>query len=154
MKEIINKNLIKLDLKGNNKEEIIKELSELIKNDGRLNDYDAYIEEVFSREKLTTTGLGYGIAIPHGKCDAVNIPSVAFGKVKKGVDWASLDEKPVYLVFLLAVPKEAESNQHLKILAALSRKLVDDEFRQELMDVESGDRLLEILSGIFDEALK
>lgn len=154
MKEIINKKLIKLDLQGNNKEEVIKELSGLIKNDGRLNDYDAYIEEVFSREELTTTGLGYGIAIPHGKCDAVDIPSVAFGRVKKGIDWASLDGEPVNLVFLLAVPKEAESDQHLRILAALSRKLIDDEFRKELLEVENEDRLLELLSNIFDKALK
>ena len=151
MVDIINKNLMKLNLKSNTKEEIIKELASLIDKENRLNDYEKYVQEVLHRESLTTTGIGFGIAIPHGKSDAVKIPTVALGKVSEGVDWESLDGEPVKIIFLLAVPEEAASNQHLKILAALSRKLMNEEFIHELFNSTDKDRLLELLMNVFKE---
>lgn len=149
MSNIINKNLIKLDINDNKKEEIIKILSNLINDENRLNNYDAYIEEVLHRESLTTTGIGYGIAIPHGKCSAVDVPTVAVGRISQGVEWESLDDKPVYVVFLLAVPEAAASDQHLRILAALSRKLMNEDFRNELFNSTDKDKILELLENVF-----
>lgn len=151
MSDIINKNLIKLNIQNNTKEEIIKELASLINNEDRLNDYKAYLEEVLKRERLTTTGIGFGIAIPHGKSSAVKIPTVAVGRVSEGVEWESLDEKPVNVIFLLAVPEEAASNQHLKILAALSKKLMDEQFVHELFNSADEDGILQVLSSVFEE---
>jgi len=151
MSDIINENLIKLDIQSDRKEEIIKVLANLINGEGRLNNYETYLDEVLRRENLTTTGIGFGIAIPHGKCSAVKIPTVAVGRISQGVDWNSLDDKPVHVVFLLAVPEEAVSDQHLKILAALSRKLMNEQFIHELFNSVDEDDLLQLLSGVFKE---
>lgn len=151
MSNIINKNLIQLNIKSDSKEEIIKVLANLINGEDRLNNYETYLDEVLRRESLTTTGIGFGIAIPHGKCSAVKIPTVAVGRISEGADWNSLDDKPVHVVFLLAVPEEAASDQHLKILAALSRKLMNEEFRYELYNSADEEGLLQLLSDVFKE---
>lgn len=153
MSTIINKNLIKLDINNNNKEEIIKILANLINDENRLNNYEAYVKEVLNRESLTSTGIGYGIAIPHGKCKAVDVPTVAVGRINQGVEWKSLDDNPVQVVFLLAVPEKAASDQHLKILAALSRKLIHEEFRNELLNSVDEDSLLQLLSNTLKEVV-
>lgn len=153
MNSIINKRLIKLNLNGNNKKEIIVELAKLIAEEGRLNSIDEYIKEVIKREELSTTGIGFGVAIPHGKTNAVKVPTVAFGRAKRGVEWKSLDNEPVHMIFLLAVPEEAVSNTHLKLLAALSRKLMDENFRDKLLTANSEEKLVESLETIFANAL-
>lgn len=147
--DLINEKLIKLDIKKNKKEEIIRELSNLIEGEGRLNDYDNYVSQVLDRENMTSTGIGFGIAIPHGKCNAVKIPTIAFGRLAEEVEWKSLDDEPVQAVFLLAVPEEAASNEHLKILAALSRKLLDESFREKLFKINNKQELLNLLSDVF-----
>lgn len=149
MNNIVSENLIKLELEGNSRNEIIRELALLIDGDNRLNCCDTYIEEVLNREKLCSTGIGFGIAIPHGKCKAVKTPTVAFGRKLEGVEWESLDGEPVQMVFVLAVPEEAASNEHLRILALLSRKLMDEEFRQKLITVDDKDNLMELLDIVF-----
>lgn len=154
MSNMINEKLIKMELEGKTKEEIINELAEAINTDNRLNNFEGYISEVLDREKLSTTGIGFGVAIPHGKTEAVKVPTVAFGRSKAGVQWESLDGQPVHMVFLLAVPMEAASNTHLKILAALSRKLMNEDFREELLSVEKKDSLLSVLDDIFKQALQ
>ncbi|MPW25668.1 PTS fructose transporter subunit IIA [Alkalibaculum sp. M08DMB] len=149
MNNIINKNLIKLDVQANSKEDAMKELISLMEAEGRLNDVSCYTEEVLAREALCTTGIGFGIAIPHGKCGAVKNPTVAFGRITTGIEWKSLDGDPVNMIFLLAVPKESESNEHLKILAALSRKLMNEDFRNDLLSIQDESALLTLLETIF-----
>lgn len=163
MSLIINENLIQLDLEVNSKEEAIKELSKVILEENRLNTYEScplalgerteicnetknycyqtYLQNVLDREKLSTTGIGFGIAIPHGKCCAVSEPTVAFGRLKKPLDWQSLDGDPVEIIFMLAVPSMSASNEHLKILAALSRKLMHKEFKEKLFTSQSKQEL-------------
>ena len=151
MSDIINSNLIKLNIEKNSKEEIIKELACLINDEKRLNIYEDYVQDVLKRENLTTTGIGFGIAIPHGKSAAVKVPSVAVGRIDEGVEWDSLDGNPVKIVFQLAVPEEAASDQHLRILAALSRKLMDEEFIHELFNSTDKEGLLNLLTSVFDK---
>jgi fructose PTS system EIIA component len=147
MSDLINKNLVNLNLISTTRDEAIKELAKLIDAEGRLTSYDMYIDEVFDRESKTSTGIGLGIAIPHGKCDAVKIPTVAFGRSSEGILWDSLDGGPVKVIFLLAVPNEGGSgNEHLRILAAISRKLLHDEFNSRLYTVETEEELVELLS--------
>jgi len=143
-----------LDVKGTTKEEVIFELAELIDQEGRLVDYQKYCTNVMEREKLSTTGIGFGIAIPHGKCISVNEPTVAYGKKMKGLEWESLDGTPAQMIFLIAVPDESESNVHLKILAALSRKLMDEDFRAELLKADDAKTVLTLLDQTFQKALE
>ncbi|SHE33888.1 PTS sugar transporter subunit IIA [Alkalibacter saccharofermentans] len=152
--EIINKKLIKLNLESTNKNDVISELAELIDNEGRLDSFENYCANVREREDMSTTGIGFGIAIPHGKCMAVKEATVAFGRKEEGIDWQSLDGEPAKIIFLIAVPNETESNLHLKILAALSRKLMDEEFREELIKTQNEDQVLKILTDIFESVEK
>lgn len=149
MNSIINNKLINLELKGQSKEEIIVELSQLLNIEGKLKDIDLYIEEVLKRESLSTTGVGFGVAIPHGKSNSVEVPAVAFGRINNGVEWQSLDGEPVHSIFLIAVPEDSACNTHLKILAALSRKLMCEEFREEISKENNPDTILDILEKVF-----
>lgn len=153
MRELINERLIELSLDSDSKEEVIKNLADLICQDGRIDDCEGYIREVLNREKLSSTGIGFGIAIPHGKCQTVNTPTVAFGRLNRPIDWKSLDDQPVQVVFLLAVPEASATNEHLKILAALSRKLMDDDFRMELLSAADKEILVDLLESIFANAI-
>lgn len=148
MDSIINVNVIDLHLEGSDKDTVMEYMADLINQDGRLTDKEQYIKSVKEREATFTTGIGFGVAIPHGKSEAVKVPTVAFGKCMAGIDWQSVDEKPVYMVFLIAVPKEADSNQHLKILAALSRKLMHDDFRKEILETANKEKVCNILKTI------
>ncbi|GAA0182552.1 hypothetical protein SH2C18_49120 [Clostridium sediminicola] len=145
MEKIINENLVELNLQGNNKTKVIEYMASLLFEEGRLSEKEVYIKEVLAREELASTAVGFGVGIPHGKCDAVKIPSVVFGRCKESIMWDSQGEA-VRLVFLLAVPKEAASDQHLKILAALSRKLMDEDFINLLLDSRNKASLLRELS--------
>lgn len=148
-KKLINLELIGLDIEINDRDSTIKVLADMINDDNRLNNVDDFIKEVMNREEKSTTGIGEMLAIPHGKCSAVNIPTVAFGRLKNGVDWKALDDRLVTLVFLIAVPDESETNKHLKILAALSRKLMDNAFKDQLLKAESKELVLEHLNQVF-----
>jgi len=151
---IINKNLIKFDMACPDKNTVIAELAKLIDQENRLNKLQDYTAEVLHRETLTSTGIGYGIAVPHGKCKAVDVPTVAFGRINHGIEWGSLDGKPVHMVFLLAVPDEAASTDHLKLLAALARKFMDEKFRSSLLTMKDESAVLHLLSSVFDKVLQ
>ncbi|NLZ53393.1 MAG: PTS transporter subunit EIIA [Thermoanaerobacteraceae bacterium] len=149
--EIINENLIKMNLEGTSKDEVILELASLLYENGNLATIEDFLEEVKRRESLGTTGIGMGIAIPHGKCSSVIKPAVAFGKSSKDILWDSMDGNPINLVFLLAVPENCASNKHLQLLACLSRKLVHDDFREKLLKTQNEKELLEMLQSVFEE---
>lgn len=116
-----------LDLETNEKIETIGYLAQLAKD--RLIDVNKYIEDVKKREAISTTGIGDGVAIPHAKSKWVKVPTVIVGKSKRGIEWESLDDEKVNMVFLIAVP-DGEGNEHLKILQILAVSLMDDEFRE------------------------
>lgn len=118
-----------LDLETNEKIETIGYLAQLAKD--RLIDVNKYIEDVKKREAISTTGIGDGVAIPHAKSKWVRVPTVIVGKSKRGIEWESLDDEKVNMVFLIAVP-DGEGNEHLKILQILAVSLMDDEFREEI----------------------
>lgn len=150
MNQLINENLINLNLKSSTKTDVIKELAKLINEQGRVSCYDTYVDSVVEREKTFTTGIGMGVAIPHGKSDSVKIPTIAFGRCNEGIDWKSMDGEPAKMVFLLAVPNEEgeNGNQHLRILAALSRKLIHEEFQNQLLNIKNENEIVELISSI------
>ncbi|BFH59556.1 hypothetical protein PAJ34TS1_01480 [Paenibacillus azoreducens] len=146
--DIINNDLISLELSGNTKQAIISEMIGMLKSQGLLNDEAEFEQAIYAREEESSTGIGMGIAIPHAKTDAVKTPSLVFGLKKQAVNWESIDDEPANLFFMIAVPKASASNDHLVILTQLSRKLIDDEFREKLMKASSKEEVLELLGTL------
>lgn len=142
---LLRKEAVFLDIEAADKNECIKLLADAMEKSGILRDKEAYIETVLKREESGTTGVGFGIAIPHGKSSGVGEAGLAFARLKSPVEWESLDEKPVFLVFLIAVPQESAGDQHLRILMNLSKKLIDDEFRKKLELAETVEAVFEIM---------
>lgn len=141
---LINKELIDLSLNASGKKEVIEALADMAYKAGRVNDKSNYVNAVLKREEDYSTAVGFGVAIPHGKTDAVTEPFLGFAKVTN-VDWEALDNKPVDLIFIIGVPEKEAGSLHLKILASLSRKLMKEEFRKQLREVNSGDKLIKVL---------
>ena len=110
----------------------------------KISDREAYRKQVYLREEESTTGIGEGIAIPHGKCDAVKKPGLAAMVIKNGVEFEALDDEPVTLLFLIAAPN-TEDNIHLDVLSKLSVMLMDEEFTESLRNASSVDEFMEII---------
>lgn len=131
--DLLHDNTIILDLAEQTKDDVIATLSQELVNTGNITDLATFKTAIHNREKESTTGIGMGIAIPHGKSGAVTKPTLAFARSTDGVDWQSLDGTSAQLIFMIAVPENNKEDIHLKILQRLSRKLMDDNFRQELL---------------------
>ncbi len=141
--DLLNKDSIVADLQGQTKEEVINELINLFKNDSRVIELEKVRDAVLEREKIMSTGVGKGFAIPHGKTNAVNDILAAFGKTTRPIEYDSLDGHPVYLVFLL-VGKDNLVSKHIKLLSRISRMMNKDEFREKLIKAKTSDEILEI----------
>ncbi|MCQ2539365.1 MAG: fructose-specific PTS transporter subunit EIIC [Acetatifactor sp.] len=133
-----------------NKEDALNQAVALMAKSGKLSDEAAYRKQVFAREEESTTGIGEGIAIPHGKCGAVKEPGLAAMVIKNGVDFDSLDGEPVELLFLIAAP-DTEDNVHLDVLSKLSMMLMDEEFTASLKKAGSVDEFLSIIDKADEE---
>ena len=143
---LLTRECINLNLKGQTKQEIIDEMVEILYQGGKLNDKEEYKKAILAREAQSSTGLEEGIAIPHAKTSAVKIPSIAFGLSKNGVDYESLDEEPSKLFFMIAAPANA-SNTHIEILSKLTTMLLDDEIREKLLEVKTPEEVISILTS-------
>jgi fructose-specific phosphotransferase system IIA component len=141
--DLLNKNFIIPDLQGQTKEEVINELIDLFKEDPRVIDLGKIRDAVLEREKIMSTGVGKGFAIPHGKTNAINDILAAFGKSNKPIEYDSLDGRPVNLVFLL-VGKDNLVSKHIKLLSRISRMMNKDEFREKLIKATTSEEILEI----------
>lgn len=132
LSESIRPELIHFDFLSHSKKETIEKVAALIEQNGCLNDLQQYKADVFAREALSTTGIGMSIAIPHARSAGVKETCFTLVKLRRGVEWASLDDQPVKYVIMLAVPENANS-EFLKLLSELSMNLMDDEFRTRLL---------------------
>ena len=141
--ELLNPGVIISDLKGTKKEEVINELIDLFKNDSRVEDVEKVRSAVLDREKIMSTGVGKGFAIPHGKTNSISDIIAAFGKTKNPVDYDALDNQPVHLVFLL-VGKDNLVSKHIKLLSRISRMMNKDDFRNQLLEANSAEEILNI----------
>ncbi|MGW3203156.1 fructose-specific PTS transporter subunit EIIC [Streptomyces sp. NPDC001135] len=130
------------------KDAAIREMAELLARSGRVADVDELVATALRREAQGTTGLGEEIAIPHAKTDAVTAPVVGFARSAEGVEWGSLDGTKARLVFMIAVPEAAAGDEHLRILALLSRKLVDPGFRERLLAAPDEGAVLDALGEV------
>lgn len=142
------KQLIDADSKQSTRDDVIDAMIKDLVKDGAVTDHDAFKEAIMARESESTTGIGMEVAIPHGKSDVVTEPRIAFYISKDGVDWSSLDGTLSKLIFMIAVPKSQAGDQHLKILQLLSRKLMDDSFRDNLIKAQSKDEAYRLLEEI------
>ncbi len=143
--DMISPDIITLDLQSNTKLEAIEELSELLLENGDITDKKSFVDDVLLRETEGITGIGQGLAIPHGKSDAVVNTTIAIGIAKHNISWETLDEQPVRVVFLFAVRDQDASTVHLKLLQKVAILLVDEAFIEKIRQVESKEALLAML---------
>jgi len=134
------------ELKSGNKRDVLKELVGSFMKIHQKLDSEATLDVLFEREKLGSTGIGEGIAIPHGKITGLDQLILSFGRSAVGIDFDAMDGKPVHLFFLLIAP-ENSAGQHLKTLAKISKMLKDSVFRTKLMAAKSKDELYKIIAN-------
>ncbi len=135
---------VTLSLEQTEKEEVIDEMIQMLRADGVLNDPEAFKAEIMKREEFSSTSFGTGIAIPHGKSPAANVPRVAVGLSKKGINYDATDEIPVTAVFMIAVG-EGEGDTHLRLLSDLSQKLMEPAFVKRLNECTTKEELVALL---------
>ncbi len=148
--ELLDKRSISLLASPKSKNEALDQAVELMVKSGRINDKEAYRRQVYAREEESTTGIGEGIAIPHGKCAAVDRPGLAAMVIKEGVDFDALDGEPVNLIFLIAAP-DTEDNVHLDVLSKLSVLMMDEDFADSLRNAKSPDEFLAMIDKADEE---
>lgn len=148
--DLLDKRSISLTGAPASKQEALNQMVDLMIKSGKINDKEAYRQEVYRREEESTTGIGEGIAIPHGKGSFVTKPGLAAMVVKNGVDFDSLDGEPVHLIFLIAAPN-TEDNVHLDVLSKLSMLLMDEHFAENLKKAKSVDEFLQIVDTADEE---
>ena len=141
--DILKPEKIIAEFKSTEKNEVINELIDIFKDDKRVNDIKEVKRAVSEREKIMSTGVGKGFAIPHGKSNGVNEIIAGFGKTKEPIDFEALDEEPVNLVFLL-VGKENLVGPHIKLLSRISRMMNKDEFREALMQAKTPEEIYSV----------
>ena len=143
--KILQSSCVRVPLKGKDKKGIITELVDLLAGNELLLDRDAVLEAVLMREQTRSTGIGSGIAIPHGKCEAVKELVMAIGIASEPVDFESVDGKGVTIILLLVSPAD-QTGPHIQALAKISRLMLDDKFKESLENVGSSEEAYELIS--------
>ena len=141
--DLLTEDLVVTHLEGNSKDDIINAIVEVVASSPKVLDKEKVRSAVFEREQIMSTGVGDGFAIPHGKTDAVSDIVGAFAVTSEPIDYESLDEKPVRLVFLL-VSKANMVGPHIKLLSKISRLMNKADFRNKLLEVGSSKEVIEM----------
>jgi nitrogen PTS system EIIA component len=142
--DFLSPNAVVADLAATTKRDVLEELVTLLSKEGKLKDAKTVVDVLIEREKLGSTGIGQGIAIPHAKTDQAQQVVAAFGLSRRGVQFDALDGEPVHIFFLLVAPPDAAS-LHLKALARISRLLKDKFFRQSLRETKTSAEILKLI---------
>ncbi|SFM08131.1 PTS fructose transporter subunit IIABC [Salibacterium qingdaonense] len=150
--ELLQKDTMVLNLEADSKDGVIDELVHVLDKAGNLSDPSAFKEAIHGREQESSTGIGEGIAIPHAKTEAVKTPAIAFGRSQEGTDYDSLDGQPAHLFFMIAA-SEGANQDHLQTLSRLSTLLMDETFRQDLLQASSEDEILTLVDEKEEEKL-
>lgn len=140
--DVLTEDLIRTNLEGQTKEDIINAMVDLAGRSPKVLDREKVRQAIFEREKIMSTGVGNGFAIPHGKTDAISDIVAAFATTAQPIDYHSLDDKPVRLVFLL-VGKDNMVGPHIKLLSRISRLMGKEEFRNRLIDLQTPAEIIE-----------
>jgi len=141
--EYLNEDNVLLNVEAKDKYDLIDKLIEVASKSGKIMDKEKVRQAVYEREKILSTGVGKGFAVPHGKTDAVNDIVLAFAITKEPLDYEALDNQPVRLVMLM-VGKDSLVSSHIKLLSRISRLMNDDEFRENLLNAKTKEEVLEI----------
>jgi len=144
--QILQPTCVKVPLSGSDKDAVITELIDILAENGLLQDRETVLEAVFTRERTRSTGIGSGIAIPHGKCGAVKELVMALGITREPLEFESVDGKPVSIVILLVSPAD-QTGPHIQALARISRLMLDEEFKTALQQAPSSQAAYELLSN-------
>ncbi len=140
--DILDESVVRVNLKGKSKDEVINEMIAIVNHSNKILDIEKVREAIFEREKIMSTGVGNGFAIPHGKTDAVLDIVAAFAITEEPIDYESLDEQPVRLIFLL-VGKDSMVGPHIKLLSRISRLMNKEEFRSKLLAATTPKQVIE-----------
>jgi len=144
---IIEKDMIQLNVSFSSKQDVFHTLSKLLENKKRISNLDSFVEDLWKREFLGSTGFGEGLAIPHAKSSFVKVPSVVFARLSSGLDYQSIDNSLVTLIFLIAVP-EGKTNLHLEMLSKIAKLLHDKSTRERMKVTDSKEEILSILDEL------
>ncbi|EKG5242072.1 PTS sugar transporter subunit IIA [Listeria innocua] len=144
--KVISPALVNLELQATTKLEVIEELTDLLVETGAVVDKKAFIADVLYREEEGKTGLGEGVAIPHGKSASVINTSIAVGRTKTPVEWESLDDKPVNIIILFAVKNSDATTTHIKLLQKVAILLADDEAISQFQTVPTKEAFIKLLA--------
>ena len=142
--KILEQKSIKVGFESSDKKEVIKELVDLLETNGLLNNCAEVLESVLIREKTRSTGIGSGIAIPHGKCCSIKELIMAIGISTEPIEFESVDGKGVSIVLLLLSPSD-QTGPHIQALASISRLMLDEEFRMSLVNAGSAEQVYELI---------
>jgi len=145
--EILQPDCIKVSLESRDKRAAITELVDLLDSQGLLLDRDVVLDAVLMREETRSTGIGSGIAIPHGKCKATKELVMAVGITQQPIDFESVDGKPVKIILLLVSPID-QTGPHIQALATISRLMLDEEFKKNLENADSARQTFELISDM------
>ncbi|MFD3257331.1 PTS sugar transporter subunit IIA [Paenibacillus lentus] len=149
MKDVINKRMIFLQQNFETRDDVLRVLIENALQNGLISEQKPFLQAVLDREANVPTAIGYQIAIPHGKSDAVKQPFIGFLQAKHDFRWTEGYEEEVKLIFLIGVPKANEQNIHLKFISRLSKKLLDDNFRMKLLESTDVEQVYQLLNSIY-----
>lgn len=144
--EVLKPENVDLNLSSETKENALETMTSMLFNNGALTDKNSFLSDVLNRESISTTGIGGGIAIPHGKSKNVKETTVAFGRLAKPVQWQSVDDMPVNIIVLLAVNENDKNNNHIKLLSQIARKLVSADVCQKLSEAKSHEDIVKAFS--------
>jgi len=142
--DVLKKEFIKIPLTGKNRDDCIRELIEKLSEQNSIKNKEHIFKAVLEREKIMSTGVGNGIAIPHCKHDGSPEFNVGFGVSKRGINFAAIDKKPVKIVFLLVGPED-NPGLHIKLLSRISRLMSNEELRNQLLECKSPDQAFELI---------
>jgi fructose-specific phosphotransferase system IIA component len=148
--QILQTNCIKVPVENKDKEAVITELVDLLDANGLLLDREVALDAVLTRERTRSTGTGAGIAIPHGKCNAVKELVMAIGITHEPIEFESVDGKPVTILILLVSPAD-QTGPHIQALASISRLMLNEEFKQKLEQAASAEKVYELLNDTENE---
>ena len=143
--EILDLNCVVVPLQAREKNEAIAELASLLDKAGKLSNHQIALQAVMDREAIRSTGIGQGLAIAHGKCNAVKQLVMAVGKVAEPIDFAAIDHKPVTLIAMLISPVD-QTGPHIQALAKISRAMTDEAIRQKIQDCQTAQQLFDLLT--------
>lgn len=147
VESLFDSKIIDLNIEANTKEDVINHLTDLLFEEGYLDDKGSYIKDIYYRESLGITGMGDNVAIPHGKSASVKKTGLAIGKTKSMIPWESYDNQPVNIIFLFAVPDNPNGSEtHLRLLADVACKLGNDEILEK---VKSSENVSDLKDALF-----